>query len=155
MQEKRFKYIGIADCYGLESLLYYERRKSFVLYLRALANRHRHAVYYEVWLSEEEAKPIKEFCKKQKWTEALKELKKHSIIFSEKDRKEFEESWRLIPNPKLDGMFQQRLLREALCEGVVTLRCSKGHTVKCEPDGEYAVCQKCGEKVKNPIYSYV
>lgn len=48
-----------------------------------------------------------------------------------------------------------KLLSEAVSEGVITLHCSKGHRVKCEPDGEYAVCQKCGEKVKNPIYELV
>lgn len=47
------------------------------------------------------------------------------------------------------------LLEEAAYEGVVTLKCSRGHRVLCEPDGEYAVCQKCGERVKNPIYGLV
>ena len=125
------------------------------MYLRALANRHRHAVYYEVWLAEDEVRKIRQLMEKRRWQEALMELKKYQITFPEKDRKEFEESWKLIPNPKLDKMFQQRLLHEALYEGVVSLRCSKGHTVKCEPDGEYAVCQKRGERVKNPIYSLV
>jgi hypothetical protein len=107
--EKRYKFMGIADAYGLESIIYFDKSRSFMLYIRALANRHRHAVYYETWLTEEEVEKIRRIMNKGRWQEALKELKKHEIAFPEKDKDEFENSWRLIPNPKLDTMLQPRI----------------------------------------------
>jgi hypothetical protein len=108
--EKKYKHMGVADAYGLESIIYFDRNKSFALYIRALANRHRHAVYYETWLTEEDVQKIRNMMDKRKWQEALKELKKHEIAFPEKDKEEFESSWRIIPNPKLDKAFQQNIV---------------------------------------------
>jgi len=87
LKKKRFKYMGIADCYGVECLIIFERRKMFPLYLRALANRHRHAVYFEVWLTVEEARKIKALVLKRRWQEALRLLKNYRVIFPEKTEK--------------------------------------------------------------------
>jgi len=93
------KYHGVADCYGIESFRPYRKSASYFLFLRAEANRHRHAVYYEAEVSEEDVRKIENLLKGQKYEEALKYLKKNGIITIPRRHLK---SWKLIPNPELD-----------------------------------------------------
>ena len=96
------KYMGVADCYGIESFIPFKEKDAFILKLRADFNRHRHAVFYVVDLTEEQAKKIKELLKRHAYKKALKELKKMKVSFPSRDFRSYSKSWQLIPNPELD-----------------------------------------------------
>ena len=51
------KYYGIADAHGVESFQPYENKKAdnFPYVMRADTNRQRHAVYYEITISDIDA----------------------------------------------------------------------------------------------------
>ena len=74
------------------------------LHLRASHNRQRHAVFYIAEISEKEDKEIGTLLKKEQYTEALKHLKKVaiSIKLDKSGMGNVDDSWALIPNPKLD-----------------------------------------------------
>lgn len=54
------------------------------------------------------------------------------------------------PQPTYLGMIKvtQRNLREGVEEGAMYLRCKRGHTCPCEPDGDSIWCEKCGGHYK-------
>jgi len=111
-------YCGIADAYGLESLIPYaekvveaalegkDGRKTlnnilFTLKMRAMANRHRHAVVYKAKVSDRKAKKIEKLLKEGKYEEALNVLKAIPDIEIMKEHG-MAKSWGMIPNPSLD-----------------------------------------------------
>jgi hypothetical protein len=96
-------YVGIADAHGIESWNRKEdttaRDRSFKI-IRADANRQRHAIYYEVKMSDEDAQIVEDVLKDQDWALALEKLKEYSKEF--RTMPNHEKSIKLIPNSDLD-----------------------------------------------------
>ena len=96
-------YVGVADCHGIESLHLKEDTSTFdrsCRIMRADANRHRHAVYFEVELDTSTLKVINDRLDDGEYTLALDILKRLGVEL--KSLPAHEKSWELIPNPKLD-----------------------------------------------------
>jgi hypothetical protein len=95
------KFIGIADCHGIESFLPYEEHKKdlFYLKLRAMSNRQRHAVAYLVVLQPKHAGQILGRLRKGEHAHALNILKRATKVFFPDN---YGKSWELIPNSDLD-----------------------------------------------------
>ena len=100
------KYLGIADAHGIESFVSEEeyKAKPFPFQLRADSNRQRHAVTYVVELTTDRVAIIDKLLKENKYEKALTELKKQAVTigFPQNRLSEYEKSWKLIPNSKLD-----------------------------------------------------
>ena len=113
------KYYGIADAHGLESFrpvtfnteiegFEVDPRELSMMVLRANANRHRHAVVYQVELPIPACKDINSLIKEHKYEEALLKLKEVVKLKGEATNIMLarspgaEKSWKLIPNPDLD-----------------------------------------------------
>ena len=110
------QYVGIADAHGLDSFVPWTnlyalssltRDKHDVntinsLHIRALANRHRHAVIYRVTLSQEEGEKIKKLYDTGKYEEALIQMKKAATEVEIGKDIGMKKSWNLIPNNDLD-----------------------------------------------------
>ena len=93
---------GLADAFGLESLLDFHQQQIFPLLLRAHVYRYRHCVYFEVCIDKDLIKKIRLLMKRQSCDEALKVIKeKASIIYIPQ---EFLDSWELIPDQRLDPL---------------------------------------------------
>ena len=96
-------YVGIADAHGIESWNRKEdttaRERSFKI-VRADSNRQRHAIYYEVDMSEDRGKEVEESLKDGDWKTALNRLKLYAETF--RTMPNHEKSIELIPNSKLD-----------------------------------------------------
>ena len=95
------KFIGIADCHGIESFHPYETHKKdlWILKLRAMSNRQRHAVAYLVALQPKHAGQIQERLRKGEYDHALNILKRAPKVFFPDN---YGKSWDLIPNSDLD-----------------------------------------------------
>ena len=102
------KYVGIADAHGIESFLTEEKAKAegflTIAYLRANTNRQRHAVFYTVELTQDRVDEIEKLLSNNKFEEALITLKKLAVTigFPVGDDMTYRNSWKLIPNPRLD-----------------------------------------------------
>jgi K+/H+ antiporter YhaU regulatory subunit KhtT len=102
------KYFGIADAHGIESFVKgsiedkEHSSAATMMYLRASANRHRHAVVYVVDIDESTAKDIDEILESGDYVEALVRLKMSVKELSLANLPGSEKSWRLIPNSDLD-----------------------------------------------------
>ena len=96
--------VGIADAHGIESYAPIDKKSISLLMLRAQLNRQRHAVYYEAVVSPESDKKIQSFLNKKDYIGALKTLKKVAleIRLGTTGMSNVQESWDMIPNPKLD-----------------------------------------------------
>jgi hypothetical protein len=103
-------YYGIADAHGVESfetdtnIDVPDKRTKGMMMMRAELNRQRHAIYYEVRIEKHDAFMINALLDKGEFIKAFKIIKKRAITigFPENRRKNYENSWELIPNPKLD-----------------------------------------------------
>jgi len=101
--ENKVKYLGIADCRGIE--YFYpakDIRAKGLLQLRAECNSQRHAVYYEADLSPDEVEQILHRLQDKDFTGALKTLKdcaENPVLLGADDAVK---SWELIPNKDLD-----------------------------------------------------
>ena len=99
-EDQHFNCHGLADAFGLESLLDFHLQQIFPPLLRAHVYRYRHCVYFEVCIDKDLIKKIRRLMKKQSCDEALKVIKeKASIIYIPQ---EFLDSWELIPDQRLD-----------------------------------------------------
>lgn len=107
------KFYGIADAHGLESFnpVTYEgevegfqipNNELSILGHRANANRHRHAVVYNVDVTVETAKKVLALMKKGEYAKALEVVKEENLEVSLMRMPGSEKSWKLIPNPDLD-----------------------------------------------------
>ena len=100
------KYYGLADAHGIETFEPYVNRKddSFPYNMRAQLNRQRHALYFEIEIEKVDANIVKALLDKKDFIGAFKMVKKRAVIigFPQENRSEYEKSWELIPNPKLD-----------------------------------------------------
>lgn len=104
---ERVVYFGIADCHGLESFVPEAEAKEgkvnlFHLFIRAQANRQRHAVMYRAELPKAEAEVIhKLLYQKGEFVTALQTLKAAGIIFLPSEIG-WQKSWGMIPDSRLD-----------------------------------------------------
>lgn len=97
-------YVGIADCYGIESFVKKGNVDEGILMIRAMANRHRHSVLYRATLNKKDVETIKKLLKKEEFERALLHLKKSAVKIE--IAKGMEHSFRLIPNPELDPYYR-------------------------------------------------
>lgn len=98
------KYLGLADAYGIESFIpekEVDDQRLFILKMRALTNRHRHAVVYRAEVPEDTVKVINRLLEKGEYEDSLKILKKLPEVEIMKEHG-MAKSWGLIPNPALD-----------------------------------------------------
>ena len=96
-------YVGVADAHGIESLHRKEDTTSFdrnCRIIRADANRHRHAVYFEADLDKSALKIINNHLDESEYALALEWLKR--LSFELRSMPNHEKSWKLIPNVDLD-----------------------------------------------------
>ena len=96
-------YIGNADCHGIESISLKKDTTNFdqsCRVIRADANRHRHAVYFEADLDKPAVKIIMENLNNGEYGMALEWLKRLSLEL--RSLPQHENSWEIIPNEKLD-----------------------------------------------------
>ena len=104
--ETKTKYYGIADCHGIECFHFKKDPSVFnkdLLLIRVESSRHRHAVFYEVDLTEEQANDVRSLLAEADYPAALKKLKEHAAgAVSLDGGGNVEKSWHLIPNPDLD-----------------------------------------------------
>jgi len=98
--DQPFNFHGIADAFGLESLLNFHNQQIFPLLLRAHVYRYRHCLYFEAELDSDALKQIKSLMRRKVCHEALNLIKEKAPIIYIPE--EFLDSWELIPNPKLD-----------------------------------------------------
>ena len=107
------KFYGIADAHGIESFrpvtynvdtgdLQIDPRELGMMSLRANANRHRHAVVYQVEVGVETAKAVLALIKDGDFKGALVKLKDEAKTISLAKSPGAEKSWNLIPNSDLD-----------------------------------------------------
>ena len=97
-------FIGIADCYGVESFLPLEgnENKMGFLLMRAQANRHRHALVYQIELDETQERLMKEALEDGKYIRACDMLHDPAFIENVGVENSMLHSWDMIPNPRLD-----------------------------------------------------
>jgi hypothetical protein len=101
--EQKTKYVGIADCHGIESFhLATEGDTNALFKIRANCNRQRHAVYYEAELNADGAEKVIHKLQDKDFTGALEALKfcAENVVLSGED--DVAQSWELIPNKDLD-----------------------------------------------------
>ena len=110
------RYVGIADCNGLESFIPVDFDKAIskltntpktdpthILVIRAQANRQRHAIVYRANVKFDDAKKIQKYFNEGKYELALMELKvKADNVELASGLGNVEKSWNLIPNKDLD-----------------------------------------------------
>ena len=103
-KEERKTYVGIADCHGIEHFQGKDEPRSIPLQVRASLNRQRHALYYEVDLTLEQANQVRMMLESRDFNLALRYLKVlHGAGTAELCvEEEMKESIKLIPDPKLD-----------------------------------------------------
>lgn len=96
--------MGIADAHGIESFVPVDgnEKQAFIFKMRAMANRHRHALWYIVEISEAGVKRVQKEIDKRDWPQALRVLKKSKKTLWLPDQANAIKSWNLIPNSDLD-----------------------------------------------------
>ena len=109
--EQVTKWCGIADAHGIESFQKrdsIEPRDVYILQMRAGLNRQRHAVYYEVDLTETWSKAVIGCIERGDYIFALKILQDsrcapiYGVSALGCNEAELHNSWELIPDPTLD-----------------------------------------------------
>jgi hypothetical protein len=106
-------FYGIADAHGLDSFIiapFNDEVEGFkadpktlsALFFRAKANRHRHAVVYQVELDGKAAQEVQDLYDGGEYVEALAKIKEQASEVMLMKEPGSEKSWRMIPNPDLD-----------------------------------------------------
>ena len=100
----KFRYVGIADAHGIESFKQQDKGVPVVLTLRASANRQRHALVYEVFLTQKQVDKVNEMIKADRFKDALVFLKLRDTFAVEESMRR---SADMIPNDALDPYWNQ------------------------------------------------
>ena len=97
-------FIGIADCHGIESFLHLEGNENRLgmLILRASANRHRHALVYQVEMDEVQSQIFEAVLADGDYIKACDMLHDPAFIENVGVEDSMLNSWEMIPNPRLD-----------------------------------------------------
>jgi len=93
---------GLADAFGLESLMTYDETQVPPLIMRASIYRYRHCIYFQVQADEALVNQINHLMEKAAYDEALKLLKERAQVIH--IPKEYLDSWELIPDHRLDPL---------------------------------------------------
>ena len=96
-------YVGVADCHGIESFHRKEDTSTFertCRMIRADANRHRHAVYFEADLDKPAVKLINDKLDQDDYAGALVWLQHANTQL--RSLPQHEQSWKMIPDVDLD-----------------------------------------------------
>jgi len=109
-KQKLVKYYGIADAHGIESFFTEEQLKDNNtlgqggLMLRASLNRQRHAIFYMAEIDIMTEVLVNKYLKEGDYKTALEKMKDYcySYGFPMDCKDEYQKSWDLIPNDKLD-----------------------------------------------------
>ena len=100
------KYIGIADCHGVESFILSDKKvNEYHLLLRAESNPQRHAIVYKATFTDKQVKEINALLTKGLFILALEYIKEANKLGKLKDMeisKGRKSLYNKIPNPKLD-----------------------------------------------------
>ena len=99
-KDQPFNLHGLADAFGLESLLIYDEKQIPQLIMRASIYRFRHCTYFQVQADEVLVEQIRSLMKRRACDEALNLLKERAQIINVPE--EFLDSWTLIPDHRLD-----------------------------------------------------
>ena len=104
MMSGKKTFVGIADCYGVESFLPMEGNEKQLgfLVMRANANRHRHALVYQVELDEKQQSIIEKTLEEGNYILPCQILHDPAFIDNVGVEQAMLESWEMIPNPRLD-----------------------------------------------------
>lgn len=97
--------VVLADAHGIDHYRKQDpQRTTQDLLMRALANRHRHAILVQVKIPKDVDSKIWKLIENGDSIQALKVLKEIDInvAFPKGYVEDFNKSWQLIPNPKLD-----------------------------------------------------
>lgn len=103
MTETTKEFVGIADAHGIESFIAtanLQKGTLGMLHLRAMANRHRHALVYKVTLNTNAEAQVQKLLTANKYKEALRVLKVQALAID--ITTDCAKSWKLIPNDDLD-----------------------------------------------------
>ena len=100
-------FIGIADCKGIESFLPLEGNENHLgfLVLRASANRHRHALVYQVEMDEDQEAIFNAVLGRDEYIAACAMLHDPAFVENVGVENSMIHSWEMIPNPRLDPYF--------------------------------------------------
>jgi hypothetical protein len=100
-------FIGIADCKGIESFLPLEgnEQRLGILVMRASANRHRHALVYQVEMDEDQEAIFKAVLERGEYIPACAMLHDPAFVENVGVENSMIHSWDMIPNPRLDPYF--------------------------------------------------
>lgn len=111
------KFIGIADCHGLESfmparelnmetMLFDEKKNEMLgfMVLRANANAHRRALVFRAEIDKDSAIEVMEMMDEGEYLEALNLLKQYAtkVEVAGGQGMNKQKAWESIPNPDLD-----------------------------------------------------
>ena len=121
MAKESKRYVGIADCHGVESFMPLDKANISNLNLRAMANDQRHAVVYKITLNEAQVEEVTDELETAKHSEVgdgmyhYKQIVKKFKVWSENEAITIglgnppanlmvsnEKMWKKIPNSKLD-----------------------------------------------------
>ena len=121
MTKESKRYVGIADCHGVESFFPMEKANVSNLYLRAMANDQRHAVLYKITLNKAQEDEIIDELETAKHSEVgnglyhYKQIVRKFKTWSDNDiitkglgypsanlMVSNKKMWKNIPNSKLD-----------------------------------------------------
>ena len=91
---------GLADAFGLESLLPFQEDQISQLMMRATMYRYRHCLYFQAHIDKSVVQKINSLMKKDKYDDALKLVKERAQVLYVPE--EFLDSWDLIPDRRLD-----------------------------------------------------
>ena len=112
MNNKRI-YCGVADCDGLDSIYpkgQLDEKRIESLTLQAMANRHRHAVFFYIELDVKGAEKVYALLKqtgKGVRERALELLKEEADKLELPIGMGMAHSWRMIPNPELNPFYKK------------------------------------------------
>ena len=101
-------FIGLADCHGIESFVKEEtakesKRMLALLTIRAMSNRHRHALSFRLRLQDKQGELILQMVDEGDYEGALKMLKMFALDVELGGGGNVKKSWDKIPNPELDA----------------------------------------------------
>ena len=97
-------FIGIADCYGIESFLPLEGNEKQLgfLVMRAGANRQRHALVYQVEFDDTQEEIFNAVLADGDYIKACEMLHDPTFIENVGVEQSMLNSWDMLPNPRLD-----------------------------------------------------
>ena len=101
-KEETKTYTGIADCHGIESFNLKGDTNQALLQIRANANDQRHAVVYEVDLTDPVQEVVSGLLRDDEYGTALKYMNNEAMEVRVVGGERAAKMWTRLPNPELD-----------------------------------------------------